>query len=74
MKKNNVSKNKPVEGSIIENATLTRVVNTGHPSVLFMPDPETGNYIEINLDNPSEEAVELLIKIINKFNNKSGAV
>lgn len=38
--------------------------NFGCPRILYIPDPTSGNTVYVDLDNPSEEALELLRKLV----------
>jgi hypothetical protein len=38
--------------------------NMGSPDVLYIPDPDTGYMVEVNVNNPSAEAIEVLKKVL----------
>ena len=53
----------------MEAAALKAIENFGAPEVLYIPDPDTGEMVLVDIHNPSEEAIEVLYKIL-KVNRK----
>ena len=64
----NGCKNCPADVSAIEEAALKSVANFGAPDKLWIPDPDTGEMIFIDMKNPSEEAMVLLHKLFGDKN------
>jgi hypothetical protein len=48
----------------IEEASLQSAANFGIPEAMYMPDPDTGEYVFIDFANPTPEAKECLRKIV----------
>jgi len=59
----NACKNCPVDPAAVEEAALKSAANMGASDKLWIPDPNTGELIFIDMKNPSDEAMVLLDKL-----------
>ena len=54
----------------IEDLAIKSSANMGASRVFWVSNPKTGAYVYIDLDNPSEEAIEVLDFIVNNLKTK----
>jgi hypothetical protein len=59
----NKCSNCPVDTAAIEEAAIRSAANHGMPEEMWVPDPDTGETVYINVKNPSDKAVKLLDKL-----------
>jgi hypothetical protein len=59
----NGCKNCPVDPVTIEEAAIKSAENMGPAEKLWIPDPETGEQVFVDMKNPSAEAMVLLEKL-----------
>lgn len=64
----------PDEQAELERVALAAAANFGAPERLLIPDPLTGEYVLIDMNDPSPEAIEYLKMVIKRYENRSGAV
>lgn len=59
----NKCKNCPIDTAAIEEAAIKSAANHGTPEKMWIPDPDTGKTIYVDMKNPSHEAMVLLEKM-----------
>jgi len=48
----------------IEEAARINMENFGAPDILYLEDPDTGEFVKVNVKNPSEEDIKFLKRLV----------
>lgn len=54
---------RPLTDEEIEDLAIKSALNHGAPESMAIPDPDTGEYVWVEMRNPSPEAIAVLKKI-----------